>query len=90
MGGNRTANAQEGERVKEREGRRQTDREKLEERDSVCECNSLLLSDSGEGERERTEERTGREMVEKKGCIVTELREGESRRGELHAQSIKD
>lgn len=67
----------------EREGRRQTDREKLEERDSVCECNSLLLSDSGERERERTKERKGREIMETKGCIVTELRERESRRGRV-------
>lgn len=84
MGRNRTANAQEGERVREREGRRQKDREKLEERDSVCECNSLLLSDSGEGERERTKERNGREIMETKGCIVTEGKREQERLSCMH------
>lgn len=33
---------------REDENRKQGERGKLEERDSVCECNSLMLSDSGE------------------------------------------
>lgn len=33
---------------REDENRKQGERGKLEERDSVCECNGLMLSDSGE------------------------------------------
>lgn len=45
--------------MKERESLEEEDREKLEESESVCECNSLPLSNPGEftdcrgGERER-------------------------------------
>lgn len=75
--------------MKERQSWEEEDREKLEERESVCECNSLLLSNPGEftdcrgkerGREAEIEGDRGRER-EGGGCDHSREREMERYRG---------
>lgn len=65
--------------MRKREDGRQTERNWRREIPSVSVIVSCCQTLGNERD-ERTKERNGREIVEEKGCIVTELRESESKR----------